>query len=1206
MAPKKAAAPAAKPKVEVPSCGLTVESCTLPVWDDVENDKEQWGDLTAAHVDAAHQYTDPETPSPPVAAFAGVAGLDWRRPGGVFSPFKPVVVRPVVSGNPYEYVPPAGGGADAAATDDDDDSPQPQSRSEMIALYRALKPLRSGGADDETVPGRRGQSTATTSKRRDRAVAPTPFFMRAFNSALMVLNQAQSLLPAGSYAWELIYPQGPGHLPTYNPAGKYAVKLYVAGAFRRILIDDRLPTDGFGQCILTVTESKEIWPALLAKAMLKVLGPKHESLLFTNPGFTVQTLLCGWAPQYLHPKGDEALTYKVVREGVQQMRAHQERVSQTDAAIAAGNAPVTPGSALPTSSPTTPAGGRPQGAVLIATCNDSSTTAAPAAVAEEHAIAAGLHCGQAFYVMDMRPFQNTSLVRLCSPGAAWKGNYGYDSATWTGEVEDAIGFVPSRDRSQADLQRRWNDFWIPWDSFVKFFASVASFRDAMAKDCAVFKQITHATDPPAPPADAAPPAKGKGAAAAAAPPVDDTPRTVTRWVCFNFDAPTTVRFCITGTPVRPNPRRRSTAPGSTAPEASTSATPADLHATGDLETSVAVSSYDWQRADPFTPVLRLKTMNGLTNTKTLRVGAGQRAFRITVEDIYQGVVVSVMAPSEFSIGDQKEICRDVLGVHAISDAGVYHEHAPKTPTIWFKRWVSVKAPCAAQLAISTLPKGTDIAQYKQVPAEAPTGKGGKPDKGKPAAKGGKGAAEPAAAENINDLIDDRPHARPITDFVRLHVIDLDNGNATGDVVGKIMDYTFQPNKAGYIVIARATTPEDFGKGYWRLVCTTDKPLDAFEPRPFEEVQTHAGKYQQNDHDSLFRYTVTTSEAATTTVQVALSDSGAQVPVTLTLFHNDALLEKRESVGGATIEHVTLAPSEKTAPSTYAIQCTVDKDFIARWAEQRREQVVATYRAETEAQTRRLRERQAQLAKLLAEDPNATLPADEAADEAGSQELKVDSIGFTLSLHSSSAKIDVKEDASVNEATNAMKQSWSRKDDAAAPPAKGAKAGGKGQAVDESAARFAKAKESRDKFLANRHGIFMPHVNATTSKAVLSPADDPNGHRYAEPAAPEPFDASTRLHGGFSRGGDCLHGGVDGSAARIAAAAAPPRRTKPDIKAELERIQTELVPQLRDERKAAVAAAQESAAAFFNELRPERPPTEPAEDEKKKPGGKGKK
>lgn len=1203
MAPKKAAATPAKAKVEIPSCGLTVESCTLPVWDDAENDKEQWGDLTAAHVDPASQYVDADTPSPPVAAFVGVAGLDWRRPGGVFSPFKPVVVRPVVSGNPYEYVPPTGAGTEATATDDDDDSPQPQSRSEMVALYRALKPLRSGGADDEAAPGRRGQAASTTSKRRDRAVAPTPFFMRAFNSALMVLNQSQALVPAGSYAWELIHPQGPGHLPTYNPAGKYAVKLYFAGQFRRVLIDDRLPTDGFGQCILTVTESKEIWPALLAKAMLKVLGPKHEGLLFTNPGFTVQTLLCGWAPQYMNPKQDEALTYRVIREGVTQMRAHQEQLAQMDASVVAAAAAAGGGAAAPTSPPSvpsTPSGGaRPKGAVLVATCNDTSTTAATSSVVEQHATAAGLHCGQAFAVMDMRPFQNTSLVRLCSPGAAWKGNYGYDSATWTGEVEESIGFVPARDRSQADLQRRWNDFWIPWDSFVKFFSSVATFKDAMAKDCAVFKQITHATDPPMPPADAAPPAKGKAAAAAAPPPADNKPRVVTRWVCFNFDAPTNVHLAISGTPVRPDPAPKS---GTATPEASVSAAPVDPNA--DLVTAVAVSSYDWQRADPFTPVLALKTLNGLTNSKVLRVGAGQRAFRIVVRDIYNGMSVSVMAPSEFSMGDQKDICRDVLSVHTISDAGVYHEHTPKVPTIWFKRFVSVKNPCSAQLAISTLPKGSDLAQYKQVPVEAPTGKGGKADKGKPAAKGKAAAAEPAAAENINDLIDDREHARPITDFVRLHVIDLDNGAATGDTVGKIMDFAFQPNKNGYIVIARATTPEDFGKGYWRLVCTSDKPLDAFEPRPFEEVQTHAGRYQQNDLDSLFRYTITAAEHATTTVQVALSDSGTQVPVTLSLFHNDTLVEKRESVGGATIEHATLVPSEKTAPSTYAIQCTVDKDFIRRWAEVRRVQVVQTYRAEAEAQAARLKQRQQELARLLAQDPTATIPSEAEADENG--EVSVDSIGFTVSLHSSSAKIEVKEDASVNEATNAVKQSWSRKDDAPAAPAKGGKGAGKGQTVDESAARFAKAKESRDKFLANRHGVFLPFVSSTTNKPVLTPADDPNGHRFAAPAPPLPYEAASRLHGGFTRDGENLHGGIDGAVAMEAASSAPPVYAKPDIKAELERVQTELVPALREERKAAVAAAQATASAFFAELRPERPPTEPAEEEKKKPAGKGKK
>jgi hypothetical protein len=1227
MAPKKVVAQPAKPKVEVPQSGLMVESCTLPLWDDAENDKEQWGDLSAGHVDPTQQFADPEMPNPPVQAFLTVPGLDWRRPGAVFSPFKPVVFRPVTAGNPYEYVPPAslaGGDAGQQAEDDDDDTPQPQSRSEMIALYRAMKVFRAVGSDDDHGSTRRGQNVAAANKRRDRALAPTPFFMRAFNSALMVINQAHDLLPAGSYAWELIHPQAQGtHIPLYNPNGKYAVKLHFAGAWRRIVIDDRLPTDAFGQCILTVTENKEIWPALLAKAMLKALGPQHESLLFTAPAFAVQTLLAGWAPQHVNPKREEALAFRLVRDGVERMRAHREHVAQIDATIAAATAPG--GGAAPaappslSSAPTTPSAGigRPSGAVMVATCNDTTTANPPSGLVEEHATAAGLYCSQCFYVLDMKPFQNTNLVRLCSPSAAWKGNYGYDNATWTSEVEEALGFSAAKDRNPTDLLRKWNDFWMPWDSFVKFFTTLTALRDTMSKDCSAFRQLTYMSDPP--PASAepvVPAAKGKdksvSASAAASVIIDTAPRTVTRWVCFNFDTPTNVQFCVTGLPlIRDKDRRPSQQPTPQPSDSNRDSTASamlakDAWMNGHAVTTVSVHSYNWRSSDPFAPVLQFRASDGLTNLKTLRVGAGQRAFRVTATDIYNGTITSIMAPSEFSMGDQKEICRDVLGVHTITDAGVFHDHAPNVPTIWFKRFLSAKQPSTTHFILSTLPKGTDLAQYRHVPAEAPAGKGAKPEKtAKPPAKGGKGGPDPAAEASVHELIDDGPHDRPITDFVRLHVIDLDTGAITRDTLGKVMNYPLNPNKAGYMVIARATTPEAYGKGYWRLLCTADKPVDAFEPRAFDEVLVRQGAYQQNDQDTLFRYTVTTGEAATTTVQLVLSDTGRNVPVKLAYYHNDKLIEQKEGNGGAVIEHATLVPSDKAAPNVYAVHCTVDKVFIAQWAGKRREQVVAAFRADTADQLRRLTRRRDEVAALLRSDPTAKIPPmDDAGSSDPSKALHVDSLGFTLSFHSSSTKVDVKEDATVNEAANAIKQQWSRKDDGSAPPpaAKGAKPA-KGQPVDESATRFAKAKESRDKFLANRHGVFVPYVNAA-GKTILSADQDDNGHRLAAPSPPQPLEIRERLHLGFTADGGSLHGGLDLS--KVAEQRTPPRAVaKADAKAELERLQAEVLPAIREERRSAVAAMNEIAQAFMADLKPERPTTEPApDDDKKKAVGKG--
>ena len=80
------------------------------------------------------------------------------------------------------------------------------------------------------------------------------------------------------------------------------------------MIDDRLPTDLPGDCLLTVTEAKEIWPALLAKAMLKVLTPDNEQHLFKDPVWCLMTLMGGWLPQLLSPTADTSLTLKILRQ----------------------------------------------------------------------------------------------------------------------------------------------------------------------------------------------------------------------------------------------------------------------------------------------------------------------------------------------------------------------------------------------------------------------------------------------------------------------------------------------------------------------------------------------------------------------------------------------------------------------------------------------------------------------------------------------------------------------------------------------------------------------------------------------------------------------------------------------------------------------------------------------------------------------------
>ena len=69
------------------------------------------------------------------------------------------------------------------------------------------------------------------------------------------------------FLWESIYPQNAKGRPIYNPDGKYAVKVFVAGKWRILELSDTVPCGEYDEpLILSSSNEGEIWPMLLAKA----------------------------------------------------------------------------------------------------------------------------------------------------------------------------------------------------------------------------------------------------------------------------------------------------------------------------------------------------------------------------------------------------------------------------------------------------------------------------------------------------------------------------------------------------------------------------------------------------------------------------------------------------------------------------------------------------------------------------------------------------------------------------------------------------------------------------------------------------------------------------------------------------------------------------------------------------------------------------
>ncbi|KAI1106862.1 cysteine proteinase, partial [Jackrogersella minutella] len=108
-----------------------------------------------------------------------------------------------------------------------------------------------------------------------------------------------SILPALMFPVDLESGQ-----PSISANGKYVFRMFFNGCFRKVVIDDRLPSSATDRTLYVVDRQNPwlVWPALMEKAYLKVRGG------YDFPGSNSGTDLCaltGWIPQQQFLQGDD-------------------------------------------------------------------------------------------------------------------------------------------------------------------------------------------------------------------------------------------------------------------------------------------------------------------------------------------------------------------------------------------------------------------------------------------------------------------------------------------------------------------------------------------------------------------------------------------------------------------------------------------------------------------------------------------------------------------------------------------------------------------------------------------------------------------------------------------------------------------------------------------------------------------------------------
>jgi calpain-7 len=209
--------------------------------------------------------------------------------------------------------------------------------------------------------------------------------------------------------------------PHLSENGKYIFRLNFNGCFRKVVIDDRIPTSATDRVIHVLDRNNPalLWPALIEKAYLKVRGG------YDFPGSNSGTdlwILTGWIPEQIFLQAEDL-----------EPRRFWQRML---AAFTRGDIMIT-----------------------IGTGKMSLTTEKALGLASEHDYA----------VLDLREVEGQHLMLIKNPwlsGMAWSGRHSSAADVDTDPVSSP------RDLLNKDHELKPGTFWMDLDNVLQYFESI--------------------------------------------------------------------------------------------------------------------------------------------------------------------------------------------------------------------------------------------------------------------------------------------------------------------------------------------------------------------------------------------------------------------------------------------------------------------------------------------------------------------------------------------------------------------------------------------------------------------------------------------------------------------------------------------------------------------------------------------------------------